>query len=158
MAMVTKRPDKVLALHFMNPAPIMKLLEIGRTVLTSDETLKTSVEFGKSLGKTVVVAKDTPGLIANRLLTAFLVNAINMYDSGAATKEDIDAAIRLGLNHPMGPLELADFIGLDTVYAMINAVYEEFKDARYAPPLLLKKMVTGGLLGRKSGKGFYEYK
>jgi 3-hydroxybutyryl-CoA dehydrogenase len=157
IAVVTTRAEKVLALHFMNPAPLMKLLEIGRTVLTSDETLEISRRFGESLGKTVVVTKDAPGLIANRLLTAFLVNAVNMYDSGAATKEDIDAAIRLGLNHPMGPLELADFIGLDTVYAMINAVYTEFNDTRYAPPLLLKKMVTAGMLGRKSGKGFYEY-
>jgi 3-hydroxybutyryl-CoA dehydrogenase len=157
IAVVTTRAEKVLALHFMNPAPIMRLLEIGRTVLTSDETLEISRKFGESLGKTVVVTKDAPGLIANRLLTAFLVNAVNMYDSGAATKEDIDAAIRLGLNHPMGPLELADFIGLDTVYAMINAVYTEFNDPRYAPPLLLKKMVTAGMLGRKSGKGFYEY-
>ena len=97
------------------------------------------------------------GLLANRLLAGFLANAINMFDSGVATREDIDAAIRLGLNHPMGPLELADFIGLDTVYAMISAVYEEFKDARYAPPLLLKKMVTAKTIGRKSGKGFYEY-
>jgi len=158
MAVVTTRPEKVLALHFMNPAPIMKLLEIGRTVLTDDETMETCIKFGESIGKTVVVTKDAPGLIANRLLTAFLVNAVNMYDAGAATKEDIDAAIRLGLNHPMGPLELADFIGLDTVYSMINAVYEEFNDPRYAPPLLLKKMVTAGMLGRKSGKGFYEYK
>lgn len=157
IAMVTTKADKVLALHFMNPAPLMKLLEVGRTVLTSDETLEISRKFGESLGKTVVVTKDAPGLIANRLLTAFLVNAVDMYDSGAATKEDIDAAIRLGLNHPMGPLELADFIGLDTVYAMINAVYTEFNDTRYAPPLLLKKMVTAGMLGRKSGKGFYEY-
>lgn len=158
MAMVTTRPEKVLALHFMNPAPIMKLLEIGRTVLTSDETLEISLKFGQSLGKTVVVTRDTPGLIANRLLCGFLVNAVSMYDSGAATKEDIDAAIRLGLNHPMGPLELADFIGLDTVHAMITAVYEEFKDQRYAPPVLLGKMVTAGLLGRKSGQGFYQYK
>lgn len=158
IAMVTTKADKVLALHFMNPAPLMKLLEVGRTVLTSDETLEISRKFGESLGKTVVVTKDAPGLIANRLLTAFLVNAVDMYDSGAATKEDIDAAIRLGLNHPMGPLELADFIGLDTVYAMINAVYTEFNDTRYAPPLLLKKMVTAGMLGRKSGKGFYEYR
>ena len=158
MAMVTSRPDRMLALHFMNPVPIMKLLEVGRTVLTSEETMGISRKFGESLGKTVVVTKDAPGLIANRLLTAFLVNAVNMYDSGAATRDDIDAAIKLGLNHPMGPLELADFIGLDTVYAMINAVYEEFHDARYAPPLLLKKMVTAGMLGRKSGRGFYEYK
>jgi len=157
MAISTTRLEKVLAIHFMNPAQIMKLVEIGVTVLTSDETLEVAKKFGQSVGKTVVVTKDAPGLIANRLLCAFLVCAIDMYDSRAATKEDIDAAIRLGLNHPMGPLELADFIGLDTCLAMTTAVYEEFKEQRYVPPLLLKKMVTAGMLGRKSGKGFYDY-
>ncbi len=158
MAMATKRPDKVLGLHFMNPVPLMKLLEIVRTIATSAETLQIGKEFGASVGKTVVIAKDTPGFIVNVLLMPYLVNAINMLDAGIATREDIDTGINLGLNHPMGPLTLADLIGLDTVLFVISAIYEEFRDQRYAPPPLLRKMVTAGWLGRKTGKGFYDYK
>lgn len=158
MAMATKRPDQVLGLHFMNPVPLMKLLEIVRTIATSDEALQIGKEFGASVGKTVVIAKDTPGFIVNVLLMPYLVNAINMLDAGIATREDIDTGINLGLNHPMGPLTLADLIGLDTVLFVISAIYEEFRDQRYAPPPLLRKMVTAGWLGRKTGKGFYDYK
>lgn len=158
MAMVTSRPDKVVGLHFMNPAPIMKLLEIVKTIATSEETLQASQSFGNSLGKTIVIAPDSPGFIVNRLLMPFLLHAIRILDAGIATREDIDTAISLGLNHPMGPLTLADFIGLDIVLFTTNAMYEELKDPQYVPPVLLKKMVTAGWLGRKTGKGFYEYK
>ena len=158
MAMATSRPDKVLGLHFMNPAPIMKLLEIVKTIATSDETLEVSKDFGNSLGKTIVIAQDTPGFIVNRLMVPFLLNAIRMLDAGVATREDIDTAINLGLNHPIGPLALADLIGIDVVLFIANAIYEELKDPQYAPPVLLNKMVTAGWLGRKTGKGFYEYK
>jgi len=158
MAMATTRPDRVLGIHFFNPAPVMKLMEIVRTVATSDETFETGKEFGRSLGKTVVAAKDAPGFIVNRLMTPFLLNAIRMLEAGVATREDIDTAINLGLNHPMGPLALADLIGLDTVFFIASAIYEEFKDPQYAPPILMKKMLAAGWLGRKTGKGFYEYK
>ncbi len=151
------RLDKVVGLHFFNPAPVMKLLEIVRTIATSDETVKLCVEFGESLGKTTVIAKDTPGFIVNRLLTPFTLNAIRMLEAGIATRDDIDAAVRLGLNHPMGPLELADLIGIDTLYYSASARYEELKEYQYAPPPLLKRMVAAGWLGRKTGKGFYEY-
>lgn len=158
MAMVTSRPDKVLGLHFFNPAPIMKLLEIVRTIATSDETLETAEEFGKSIGKTVVVAKDTPGFIVNRLMLPELLNAVRMLEAGIATREDIDNAIILGLNHPMGPLALADLVGLDIILSLANTLYNEFKDPQFAPPVLLSRMVSAGWLGRKKGKGFYEYK
>jgi 3-hydroxybutyryl-CoA dehydrogenase len=158
IAIVTTRPEKVLGLHFFNPVPIMKPLEIVKTIITSNDTLTTGIDFGKSLGKTVVIAKDTPGFIVNRLLFTYLLEAIRMLEAGTATKEDIDAAISLGLNHPMGPLTLADLIGLDTALFVASAIYEEFKDPKYIPPTLLKKMVTAGQLGRKTGKGFYDYK
>ena len=158
MAMETTRLDKVLGLHFMNPVPIMKLLEIVRTITTSDETLEAGKEFGKSVGKSIVIAQDTPGFIVNRLLTPFILSAIRMLEAGVATREDIDASINLGLNHPMGPLTLVDLMGIDTVFFIASAMYEELKDPQYAPPTLMKKMVTAGWLGRKTGKGFYEYK
>ena len=157
MAVVTTRPEKVLGLHFFNPVPLMICLEIVRTVATSDETLQAGKDFGKSLGKTIVIAKDTPGFIVNYLLMPFLMDAIRMLEAGVASREDIDTAIHLGLNHPMGPLTLADLIGLDTTLFVTSAIYEEFKDPKYVPPPLLKKMVTAGWLGRKTGKGFYEY-
>jgi 3-hydroxybutyryl-CoA dehydrogenase len=158
MAMVTNRPDKVLGLHFFNPAPSMKLLEIITTTATSNETLKAGQDFGNSLGKTIVITQDTPGFIVNRLMVPFLLNAIRMLESGVATREDIDTAVNLGLGHPMGPLTLADFIGLDIILAIADAMYEEFKEPQYVPPVLLKKMVAAGWLGRKTRKGFYEYK
>ena len=158
MAMATSRPDKVVGLHFFNPAPVMKLLEVVRTIATSKETLEASRHFGESLGKTIVIAQDSPGFIVNRLLVPFLLHAIRMLDAGIATREDIDTAINLGLSYPMGPLALADLIGLDVVFFVANAMYEELKDPQYASPVLLKKMVAAGRLGRKTGKGFYEYK
>jgi len=157
IAMVTTRPDKVLGLHFFNPVPVMQLIEIVKTIATSDDTLETGKTFGKSLGKTIVIAQDAPGFIVNRLIMPFLLNAIRMLDAGVATREDIDTAINLGLNHPMGPLALSDLIGLDTIFFIVNSIYEEFKDPQYAPPPLLKKMITAGWLGRKTGKGFYDY-
>jgi len=157
IAAATKRMDRVLGLHFFNPAPIMKLLEVVRTIATSEETLKIARGFGESLGKTVVIAKDTPGFIVNRLLTPFTLNAIRLLEAEIASRDDIDNAVKLGLGHPMGPLQLADLIGLDTIYHSANTRYEELKEAQYAPPPLLKRMVNAGWLGRKTGRGFYEY-
>ena len=158
MAMATKKPDKVLGMHFFNPVPVMKLLELVQTIASSEETMKTANAFGKSIGKTVIVAKDMPGFVVNRLLTPYLFDAIRMLEAGVATREDIDQGMMLGCNHPMGPLTLSDFVGLDTLLFVANAMYDEFKEPRFAPPTLLKKMVTAGRLGRKSGRGFYEYK
>ena len=157
MAMVTSRPDKVLGLHFWNPAPLMKLLEVVKTVATSDETLETGKSFGESLGKTIIVAPDIPGFIINRLQIPFRLDAIRMLEAGIATKEDIDAGVTLGLGHPMGQFALQDLVGLDVTYAVANALYEETKDPKFAPPTLMKKMIAAGWLGRKTGKGFYEY-
>jgi len=157
IATVAKRPERVLGLHFMNPVPIMQLLEIVRTIATSDETLEIGKAFGKSIGKTVVIAKDTPAFIVNALLIPYLLSAIRMLDAGIATAEDIDTGIRLGLNHPMGPLTLSDHIGLDTILFVADASYQELKESAWAAPPLLRKMVTAGWLGRKSGKGFYNY-
>ncbi len=158
MAVATKRPEKVLGLHFFNPVPVMKLLEIVRTIATSKETLDAGREFGNSLGKTIVMAQDAPGFIVNRLLVPQLLNAMRMLESGVATREDIDAGIALGLNHPMGPLTLSDLVGLDTILFIAEGIYAEFMDPQYTAPVLLKKMVTAGWLGRKTGKGFYDYK
>ena len=158
IAMATTRPDKVLGLHFFNPPPAMKLMEIVKTIATSDETLEIGKSFGKSLGKTTIIAQDAPGFIVNRLMVPQILNAIRMLEAGVATKEDIDTGLTLGLNHPLGPLSLADLVGLDTLYFIANSIYDEFKDPQFASPTLLKKMVTAGWLGRKTGKGFYDYK
>jgi len=158
MAMATKRPGKVLGLHFFNPAPIMKLLEIVRTIATSDEVLETGQKFGESLGKTNVIAKDAPGFIVNRLWLPFLLHCIKLYEDGVASREDIDNAIQLGLGYPMGPLTLADMVGIDVVKFVSDALYEQLKDPRYIVPTLVDKMVAAGWLGRKTGKGFYDYK
>ena len=157
MAAATKRPDKVLGLHFMQPVPVMTLLEMVRTFLTSEETFQAAKAFGESLGKTIIVSKDTPGFIINLLLIPYLLQAIEALERGVATKEDFDAGIRLGLGHPMGPFTLLDFVGLDTTLFIADAVFAETKDPRFAAPPLLRRMVAAGYLGKKSGKGFYDY-
>ena len=158
MAMVTKRPDKVLGLHFFNPAPVMRLLEIVKTIATSDETVEVCKALGKSLGKTPVIAPDKPGFIVNRLWIPYMLHAIRLLEDGVASREDIDNAVSMGLNYPMGPLALVDLTGLDVLLFVANAIYERLKDPRYVPPTLLEKMVAAGWLGRKTGKGFYDYK
>lgn len=157
MAAVTARGDKVLGIHFFNPVPVMPLIEFVRTILTSDDTMQVARQFGASLGKTMVTAKDTPGFIVNRLLIPYLLDAVRVYEDGLATREDIDTAIKLGLHYPMGPLTLLDFVGLDTCLFIADAMFEEYKDPRYAAPPLLRRMVLAGKLGRKSGSGFYDY-
>jgi 3-hydroxybutyryl-CoA dehydrogenase len=157
MAAATRRPDKVIGLHFMQPVPVMPLLEIVRTFLTSEEAYQAARTFGESLGKTIVVCQDRPGFIVNLLLIPYLLHAIEALEGGVATKEDLDTAIRLGLNHPMGPFALLDFVGLDTTLFIADTVFEETKDPRFAAPPLLRRMVSAGYLGRKSGKGFYDY-
>lgn len=157
MAMATSKPDKVLGLHFFNPAPVMKLLEVVQTMATSQETLELSQRFGESLGKAIVTVPDSPGFIVNRLLIPFLLHAISLLETGISKRENIDTAVNLGLGHPMGPLKLADLIGLDVVLEIAEAICDELKDPRYAPPILLRKMVATGWLGRKTDKGFYEY-
>lgn len=157
MAAMTRKQDKVLGLHFFNPVPVMPLLEMVRTFLTSEETYQTTRKFGEKLGKTVIVSKDAPGFIVNALLIPYLLDAVRMYENGFASKEDIDTGVRLGLNHPMGPLTLLDFVGLDTTLFIADEMFKELKDSRYAAPALLRRMVTAGYWGRKSGKGFYDY-
>ncbi len=153
----TTRPELVIGLHFFNPVPVMGLVEIVRAITTSDET----VEFGRAycvtLGKTTVLSRDRAGFIVNTLLIPYLNDAVRMLEDGFATREDVDTAIHLGLNHPLGPLRLADLIGLDTCLQIANVLYDEFKEPRFAAPPLLKRMVTAGQLGRKTGRGFYEY-
>ena len=157
MAGVTKRATRVIGMHFFNPVPVMPLLELVRTFLTSDETCAVVRKFGEGLGKQVIVAKDTPGFVVNALLVPYLLDAVRMYENGLATKEDIDTGIRLGLNHPMGPLTLLDFVGLDTTLFIADAVFADIKDPRWSAPALLRRMVAAGYNGRKSGKGFYDY-
>jgi 3-hydroxybutyryl-CoA dehydrogenase len=158
LAMVTKRPDKVVGIHFFNPVPVMKLVEVVKTIASSDDAVASSKKFCESVGKTVVIAKDAPGFIVNRLMTPFINNAVRMLENGVAGREDIDTAINLGLNHPMGPLSLVDLIGIDTFIFFADAQYEAFKDPQFAPPTLLRKMAAAGWLGRKTKKGFYDYK
>jgi 3-hydroxybutyryl-CoA dehydrogenase len=153
----TDRPEKVVGMHFFNPPPIMKLLELVRSLKTSDETLEFARAMGERLGKVTVVAKDRAGFIVNYLLTYYLNSAVRMLEEGFATKEDIDTAVKLGLGHPMGPFELLDLIGLDTMMAVADVLYDEFKDPDVAPPPLARRMLHAGLLGRKSGQGFYDY-
>jgi len=157
LAAATKRPDKVLGMHFFNPPPVMKLLELVRCLTTSEESIAFARAVSERLGKTPILAKDRAGFIVNMLLVPYLNSAVQMLDEGFATREDIDTGVTLGLGHPMGPLTLADLIGLDTMLHVSNVLYDEFKDPIYAPPTLLKRMVSAGYLGRKSGKGFYEY-
>ncbi len=157
MASKTNKPDKVLGMHFFNPVPVLPLLEMVRSFLTSDDTYQKARAFGESLGKTVIVAKDKPGFIVNALLVPYQLDAIRMYENGIASVEDIDTGIRLGLNLPMGPLELGDFVGLDTILFVADAVFEETKDPRFAAPTLLRRMVMAGHIGRKSAHGFYDH-
>ncbi|HEY6042025.1 MAG TPA: 3-hydroxybutyryl-CoA dehydrogenase [Anaerolineae bacterium] len=157
MAAMTKKQDKVIGMHFFNPVPVMSLLEMVRTFLTSEDTYQQSRAFGESLGKKIIVAQDRPGFIVNALLVPYQLDCIRMLENGIATKEDIDMGIRLGLNHPMGPFELADYVGIDTILFIADAMFEETKDTKFAAPTLLRRMVTAGHLGRKTGKGFYDY-
>ncbi len=158
LALASGRPDKVVGMHFFNPPPVMQLLELTPALTTSEETLEFVRAYGTEvLGKTCVVAKDHAGFIVNRLLVPYLYDAVRLFDEGFATREDIDDAIRLGLAHPMGPLALMDLIGLDTMLNVGEVLHAEFRDARYAPPPLLRRMVAAGQLGRKSGRGFYDY-
>ena len=157
MAAATRRPGLVLGLHFFNPVPLMKLVEVVRTILTDDPTVKTAIEWVRALGKTPVQTKDSTAFIVNRLLVPYLLDAIRVYESGLASLEDIDAAMKLGCGYPMGPFTLLDLVGLDTTMYVAEVMFEEFREPRYAPPPLLKRMVIAGQLGRKTGKGFYRY-
>ena len=158
IATATNRPESVVGMHFFNPPVVMPLVEIVQGMVTSDAVVAAAGEFASAqLGKTVVVAKDRAGFIVNMLLVPYIIDAIRMYEEGYATKEDIDAGMVNGANYPMGPLTLSDLIGNDTMLFVAEALFEEFREARYAPPPLLKRMVEAGLLGRKSGKGFYDY-
>jgi 3-hydroxybutyryl-CoA dehydrogenase len=157
IASVTKRPDKVIGMHFMNPVPVMKLVEIIRGHATSDDTFHLTSDLVAKLGKEMAVSQDYPGFIVNRILVPMINEAVFALYEGIATAEDIDKGMKLGTNQPMGPLTLADFIGLDTVLAITNVLYDGFKDPKYRPCPLLVKMVNAGYLGRKSGRGFYTY-
>jgi 3-hydroxybutyryl-CoA dehydrogenase len=157
MAAATKRPGQVVGLHFFNPVPLMKLVEVVQTILTSDATVTTAREWVQALGKTPVKTKDSTAFIVNRLLVPYLLDAIRLYESGLASLEDIDTAMKLGCGYPMGPFTLLDLVGLDTTMYVAEVMFEEFREARYAPPPLLKRMVMAGRLGRKSGRGFYDY-
>ncbi len=158
--MIATRPDRqtrFLGMHFFNPVPMMKLVEVVRTILTDETVYDEAVAWAESLGKTVVRAGDKTGFIVNRLLVPFMLDAIRVLEEGLASIEDIDNAMKLGCNHPMGPLTLTDFVGLDTTYYIANIMFDEFREKRFAPPPLLKRMVQAGLYGRKSGRGFYDY-
>ncbi|MBK9940856.1 MAG: 3-hydroxybutyryl-CoA dehydrogenase [Kouleothrix sp.] len=157
MAATTRRLDRFAGLHFFNPVPVMKLVEVVRSVASSEPTIATLKQFGAALGKTVVEAKDTPGFVVNRLLVPYLLDAVRVLEGGIATREDIDEAMKLGCGHPMGPLTLLDFVGLDTIYYIAQIMFDEFKEPRFAPPPLLKRLVLAGRLGKKSGQGFYDY-
>jgi len=157
LAAATRRPAQVLGLHFFNPAPVMKLVEVIRTILTGDPAFKTAWAFVQSLGKTPVAAQDTTGFVVNRLLVPYLLEAVRLLESGVASKEDIDQAMKLGCGYPMGPFTLLDLVGLDTTLYVAEVMFQEFREARFAPPPLLRRMVMAGHLGRKSGKGFYDH-
>jgi 3-hydroxybutyryl-CoA dehydrogenase len=152
-----ERRRRFLGMHFFNPVPLMKLVEVIRTILTDDDVYAEALALAESMGKTVVRAGDKTGFIVNRLLVPFMLDAIRALEEGLASVEDIDNAMKLGCNHPMGPLTLTDFVGLDTTYYIANVMFDEFKEKRFAPPPLLKRMVQAGLFGRKSGRGFYDY-
>ncbi len=157
LAAKTKRPNRVAGLHFFNPVPIMKLVEVVKTIATAQDVVDSLFDFARKLGKEPILAKDTTGFVVNRLLVPYLLYAIKVYEEGLASKEDIDKGMKLGCGYPMGPLELLDFVGLDTTYYIAQIMFDEFKDPMMAAPPLLKRMVLAGHFGRKSGKGFYDY-
>ena len=157
MAMVTQRPDRFLGLHFFNPVPVMKLVEVIRTIATDPKVFEEIVRFAERLGKTAVRTSDRTGFIVNRLLVPYLLDAVRALEEGVASIEDLDISMKLGCGHPMGPLTLLDFVGLDTTYYIANVMFDEFREKRFAPPPLLKRMVLAGWNGRKAGRGFYDY-
>lgn len=157
LAAATGRPDRVVGLHFFNPVPVMALVELVTTVKTAEATASTVRSYAEGLGKTVILAKDRAGFVVNMLLIPYMLSAIRMYETGVASAEDIDTGMRLGANHPMGPLQLTDFVGLDTTKFVADVLFEEFKEPLYASPPLLTRMVEAGLHGRKTGQGFYTY-
>ena len=157
LAAATGRPDRVLGLHFFSPVPVMKLVEVVVGLDTAPDTVTRAEAFAEQIGKTAIRTKDRSGFIVNFLLVPYLMAAVRMYEDGFASREDIDEGMRLGCGHPMGPLTLCDFIGLDVLYSVCDSLYEEFKRDEYAPPPLMKRMVVSGHLGRKTGRGFYEY-
>lgn len=157
MAASCGRPDRMLGLHFFNPAPVMKLVEVVRTITTSDETANTAFAFVEKLGKEPIRAKDNSGFVVNLLLVPYMLDAIRALEANVATVEDIDKGMQLGAGHPMGPFTLLDFVGLDTVQKISEIMFAEYREKRYAPPPLLNRMVTAGMFGRKSGRGFYDY-
>jgi 3-hydroxybutyryl-CoA dehydrogenase len=157
IASATTRPDHVIGLHFFNPVPVMGLVELVTTVMTAPEVANRAEQYIETLGKTVIRAQDRAGFIVNMLLVPYMLGAIRMLEAGVASREDIDAGMRLGANHPMGPLELSDFVGLDTMKHIADVLFDEFKEPFYASPPLLTRMVEAGLFGRKTGRGFYDY-
>jgi 3-hydroxybutyryl-CoA dehydrogenase len=157
LAAKTRRPDRFAGLHFFNPVPLMKLVEVIRGLTISDDTYRTVYAFAQSLGKEPITAPDKPGFIVNRLLVPYLLDAIRSYEHGLGTIEDIDKGMKLGCGYPMGPFALLDFVGLDTTYYIANIMFAEYREPAYAPPPLLKRMVLAGRLGKKSGQGFYKY-
>ncbi|HEY4672290.1 MAG TPA: 3-hydroxybutyryl-CoA dehydrogenase [Gemmatimonadaceae bacterium] len=157
MAAASSRPDRMLGLHFFNPVPLMKLVEVVRTITTSEESEERAMEFVRSLGKEPIRARDSSGFVVNLLLVPYMIDAIRALESKVGSVEDIDKGMQLGAGHPMGPFTLLDFVGLDTVYKIAEIMFTEYRESRYAPPPLLKRMVLAGMLGKKSGKGFYDY-
>ena len=157
MAAATARPDRVVGLHFFNPVAVMPLVEVVRTVTTSDDTFERAFEFARRLGKEPIRCKDNSGFVVNLLLVPYLIDAVRALERGVASVEDIDKGMQLGTGHPMGPFTLLDFVGLDTIYKIANIMFDEYREPRYAPPPLLKRMVIAGMHGRKSGRGFYDY-
>jgi 3-hydroxybutyryl-CoA dehydrogenase len=158
MAAITSRPERFIGMHFFNPVPVMKLVEVIRGIATSDETVSIIKDLSKKMGKTAIEVKEAPGFVVNRILVPMITEAIFVLQEGLATKEEIDDGMKLGANHPIGPLALADLVGLDTMLHVQQHLYEEFGDSKYRPPTLLKQLVRAGRLGRKSGMGFYDYK
>ena len=157
LAMATERPDRFVGLHFFNPVPVMKLVEVVRTIVTSDEAFDTAYDFCQSIGKEPVACRDNSGFIVNRLLVPYLLDAIRAHEEGVGSVEDIDKGMKLGTGYPMGPFTLLDFVGLDTTLYIAEIMFDEYREKRFAPPPLLKQMVQAGRLGRKSGRGFYDY-